>query len=126
MGKKDKKKKDPLKKAAMAAKKEAKAEKAALKRMKKEQGKNAAENTDDFDAILASYQTPTNHCDTPQVLPLDSSFPSTRANFSFIYTSKDDFYMFGGEYYNGIENLVYPDLYKYSSDQNQWKQILCR
>jgi len=126
MGKKDKKKKDPLKKAAMAAKKEAKAEKAALKRMKKEQGKNAAENAsnDDFDDILASYSNSNNTAiEAPTMFPLES-FPSTRANFSFTFSNNHDFYVYGGEYYNGVENIVYPDLLKYSSDQNQWKQIL--
>ena len=50
-GKKDKKKKankDPLKKAALAAKKEAKADKAALKRIQKEQDRiNAISLNDD-------------------------------------------------------------------------------
>ena len=129
MGKKDKKKKDPEKKAAIAAKKEAKAEKAALKRLKKELGKEAATGTaqskeeEDFDSILASYsQTNKNNqeCTNPTVQPLtdpNHPFPSTRANFSFTYApTTGEMYLFGGEYYNGLENVVYDDFYKFNPE----------
>ena len=125
MGKKDKKKKDPEKKAAIAAKKEAKAEKAALKRLKKELEKEGtAEDKDDFDAILSSFQKKTdiNNIEAPIIeslndLDSENPFPSSRANFTLSYApTSGDLYLFGGEYYNGVENLVYNDLFKYNPD----------
>lgn len=124
MGKKDKKKKDPEKKAAIAAKKEAKAEKAALKRLKKEAGKEGASELneeDDFDSILATYsQKKKNDITHPVIETLDNPehpFPLTRANFSFTYApTSGEIYLFGGEYYNGVENVVFDELFKFNPD----------
>lgn len=182
MGKKDKKKKDPEKKAAIQAKKEAKAEKKELKRLNKElknqkkDGKDT-DDIDDFDSILQSYNNEQNKVghekktgpETPiiEVLSWGNNatnadghnnnqlqngglpFPLPRANFSFTYIpTSNDFFMFGGEYYNGVENIVFDTVYRYDPDptnfrssvdddgvkidsnnmsslQGEWKRITC-
>ena len=109
-GKKDKKKKankDPLKKAALAAKKEAKADKAALKRLQKEQdrinaislndddvndgkrssskkGNKQSGGNNDIDSILNEYRSQTKELSTSEVEVIDTSFPNPpRGNFTW-------------------------------------------
>ena len=170
-GGRDKKKanKDPLKKAALAAKKDAKAEKAALKRMQKEtsgdgtsrdnevgnsagnSGKvNTNSNSNDWDIILDSYRNRTKELTTPEFQILGSSsssssssksksssankneeapFPSPpRGNFSWTLVPNINngvIYMFGGEYYDGSENLVFDELLKWDlPDANKSKQSI--
>ena len=110
-GKKDKKKKankDPLKKAALAAKKEAKADKAALKRIQKEQDrinaislndddvndgskhssskKGSKQNSgdNDIDSILNEYRSQTKELSTSEVEVIDTQFPNPpRGNFTW-------------------------------------------
>ena len=106
MGKRDKKKKDPLKKASLAAKKEAKADKAALKRLHREQDRlkslninesdhadyDAADNggkkkkaaSDDLDSILESYRNRTKELNAVELVNLDTVFPCPpRGNFTW-------------------------------------------
>ena len=88
MGKKDKKSRDPLKKAALAAKKEAKADKAALKRLQKEQdrlnslsiqdsdhhdGKQHQQQPQEesLDSILASFRQRTKELETAVLEPIE-------------------------------------------------------
>ena len=98
MGKKDKKKKDPEKKAALAAKKEAKADKAAVKRLQKEQdrlnslsiqdsdrddGKPQKPQEESLDSILASFRQRTKELETAVQEPIDTPFPCPpRGNFT--------------------------------------------
>jgi len=113
-GKKDKKKKankDPLKKAALAAKKEAKADKAALKRIQKEQdrinaislnddddvndggkrsssskkkGNKQSGGDNDIDSILNEYRSQTKELSTSEVEVIDTPFPNPpRGNFTW-------------------------------------------
>ena len=105
MGKKDKKKKDPEKKAALSAKKEAKADKAAIKRLQKEQdrlnslsiqdsdrddvidGKQQQQQQqpqeESLDSILASFRQRTKELETAVLEPIDTPFPSPpRGNFT--------------------------------------------
>lgn len=103
MGKKDKKKKDPEKKAALAAKKEAKADKAALKRLQKEQNRlnslsiqdsdrDDGNNTkrqkqpqeeESLDSILESFRQRTKELEMAVLEPIDAKFPSPpRGNFT--------------------------------------------
>ncbi|KAL3777575.1 hypothetical protein ACHAW5_008594 [Stephanodiscus triporus] len=131
-GKKDKKKKakDPLKKAALAAKKDAKADRAALRRLQKE---GAAEDAndydecarrredsggDDWDAILESYRSRTRELTTAELTTIDDPFPRPpRANFTWTLCPPNGmFYMFGGEYYNGAENVVFDELLRWDPD----------
>lgn len=99
MGKKDKKNKDPEKKAALAAKKEAKADKAALKRLQKEQdrlnslsiqdsdrddGNQKQPQEESLDSILESFRQRTKELETAVLEPIDTPFPSPpRGNFTF-------------------------------------------
>ena len=105
MGKRDKKKKDPEKKAALAAKKEAKADKAALKRLQKEQDRLNSLSIQDsdrddgggnkqtqqqqsqeesLDSILESFRQRTKKLETAVLEPIDTAFPSPpRGNFTF-------------------------------------------
>jgi len=100
MGKKDKKKKDPEKKAALAAKKEAKADKAAVKRLQKEQDRlnslsiqdsdrdppttTTSSQEESLDSILASFRQRTKELETAVLEPIDTPFPSPpRGNFTF-------------------------------------------
>lgn len=106
MGKKDKKSRDPEKKAALAAKKEAKADKAALKRLQKEQDRvnslsihesdhhdNDSSNNcrndcsnkhpsqqqkqeESLDSILASFRQRTKELETAVLEQIDTPFPS--------------------------------------------------
>ena len=99
-GKKDKKKKsnkDPEKKAALAAKKEAKADKASLKRLQKEKDRlnslslhdsdrdvNDGKGGDDLDAILESYRNRTKELSTAEFEVVDTPFPCPpRGNFTW-------------------------------------------
>ena len=110
-GKKDKKKKankDPLKKAALAAKKEAKADKAALKRIQKEQdrlnaislnddddvndgkrsgsskkGNKQSGGGNDIDSILNEYRSQTKELSTSEVEVIDSFPNPPRGNFTW-------------------------------------------
>jgi len=111
-GKKDKKKKankDPLKKAALAAKKEAKADKAALKRIQKEQdrinainlnddddvnndgkrssskkGSKQSGGDNDIDSILNEYRSQTKELLASEVEVIDTQFPNPpRGNFTW-------------------------------------------
>ena len=127
MGKKDKKKKkDPEKKAELQAKKDAKAEKTALKRFEKEAKKGQDDQNQDesLDEMLSSYAQRDKQLSTPVIEPM-KRFPSARANFSLTLLPNNDLIMFGGEYFNGAENLVFDDLYLWNPDGLQWKQIFC-
>lgn len=98
-GKKDKKKKakDPLKKAALAAKKDAKADRAALRRLQKEGAAEDANDDggDDWDAILESYRSRTRELTTAELTTIDDPFPRPpRANFTWtLCPSNGMFYM---------------------------------
>ena len=140
MGKRDKKKKDPLKKASLAAKKEAKADKAALKRLHREQDrlnslnindadydadggkKKKAAASDDLDSILESYRNRTKELNAVELEDLDDTvFPCPpRGNFTWtLCPANNMLYMFGGEYYDGAENLVFDELLRWDPDARQ-------
>lgn len=143
-GKKDKKKKakDPLKKAALVAKKDAKSDKAALRRLQKEEGGSAThtptsaleKNTSDdenWDAILESYRRQAVNLHMPELIPLNhGEFPRpSRANFTWTYCPTNGLcYLFGGEYHDGVRNVVFDELLRWCSPQQggigQWTRIL--
>lgn len=118
MGRKDKKNPNP----ALKAKKEAKAEKAAQKRLRKDGGIISAEDdgeqehqNQDFDNIISSF-TKLDAGSQP-IIERIVGFPTPRANFSLsLLPSNSDILMFGGEYFNGAENVVYDDLFQWSPD----------
>jgi hypothetical protein len=115
MGRKDKKNPNP----ALKAKKEAKAEKAAQKRLRKEGGviltddfEEQQQQNQDFDSIISSFTK----LDVGQpIVERIGGFPTPRANFSLsVLPSNGDILMFGGEYFNGAENIVYDELFQWS------------
>ncbi|KAL3802610.1 hypothetical protein HJC23_011934 [Cyclotella cryptica] len=119
MGKDKKKSRDPSKQAALAAKKEAKAEKAALKRITKQNsnvGGVDGEGSEDIDAIVSMMRE-------VNVVEYESleEFPlPPRGNFTWTLSPTNGmFYMFGGEYYDGAENIVFDDLLRWDPDAKQ-------
>ena len=124
------KKKDPSKKFALQAAKAAKADKKAQKRLakqgKKEQqdGEKEGDEFDkDMDDLLEAYQQQNLELSTAVISQLgeedaglgDSPFPlPPRGNFSWTPTPSGDLYLYGGEYFDGVENLVLDDLLVYS------------
>lgn len=137
MGKKKGKKVDIEKKAALEARKEAKAEKAARKRLQKENGGFVDDNDEDdggnpqeqLDSLLKQYETADKASTTTTVETL-KSFPLPRANATLtLYedTKKKnaELYLFGGEYFDGVENNFLDHLVKYDIGKNEWKQIRC-
>ncbi|KAK2147837.1 hypothetical protein LSH36_532g05014 [Paralvinella palmiformis] len=50
--------------------------------------------------------------------------PSPRCNMSFVaHPDKDELVMFGGEYFNGKQTMLYNDLYYYNIKNNDWTLI---
>jgi N-acetylneuraminic acid mutarotase len=128
---KKKGKKDDEKKFALAAKKEAKQEKAARKRLTKQQSADgvAPDEEADLDQVLQAYKSKDKEVMTgkPILEPLDTPFPLARANATLEYCGdekKDYFYLFGGEYFDGIENIVLDELLRFEVLKKEWKQIL--
>lgn len=132
MGKK-KGKKDVEKKAALAARKEAKQEKSARKRLAKE-GVVADDGgeEDEIDKVLQAYKsrdkaTSVGENEKSVLESLDTEFPLPRANASLCGVAsdkKDYLYLFGGEYFDGVSNIVLDDLLRYEPSKNEWKQVL--
>lgn len=128
MGKK-KGNQDSEKKAALQAKKEAKQEKAARKRLAKQQGKEPTADNEELDQVLQAYksQEKVESIDKPTLENIETPFPLPRANATLEYCAeekKDNFYLFGGEYFDGIENVVLDELLRYDVHKKEWKKIL--
>lgn len=132
MGKKKGKKVDVEKRAALEARKEAKAEKAARKRLFKEGGvvdqdDDSDAEVQDLDTLLRQYKISDQAGRTTTVETLDS-FPLPRANATLtLYedSKKKEIFLFGGEYYDGVETIHLNHLVKYDVGKNEWKQINC-
>lgn len=131
MGKKKGKKADDEKKAALQARKEAKADKAARKKVAKQQGNDAqtAMEDEDLDKVLQAYKSQEKVDDVDKVTlqDLETTFPLARANAtleSCVDEKKDYFYLFGGEYFDGIENIVLDDLLRLDVVKMEWKMVV--
>lgn len=130
-----KKKKDVEKKIALQARKEAKQDKKAQKRILKqaEKGKDETENDvaaaiktvskneeDELNALLEAYQKQSLALSTPiiDILQENNGVPyPPRGNFTLtLAPTTNDIYMFGGEYFNGVENVVFDELYCWNPD----------
>ena len=163
MGKKKGKRVDLDKKLALAAKKEAKAEKAARKRLEKEArlasgGAVDADDSDndhsgddgdddlDVERLLQKYKqqnevssssnNPTTGTGGGRLVPLEEqqqdgslTFPLARANASLTLAADTKkhaaAYLLGGEYFDGVSNVVSDQLFKYEIATGQWKQFIC-
>eukprot|EP00980_Cylindrotheca_fusiformis_P005471 scaffold1169_cov120-Cylindrotheca_fusiformis.AAC.21 len=128
---KKKGKKDDEKKAALQARKEAKAEKAARKKLAKLQGNDleAAIEDEELDKVLQAYKSQNKEVvvDKATIQDLDTPFPLARANAtleSCIEGKKDYFFLFGGEYYDGIENIVLDELLRLDVAKMEWKKVV--
>jgi Galactose oxidase, central domain len=135
---------DAEKQAALAAKKEAKQERAARKRLIKLGGEvpddsDSSSDEDDDDQVILEelvqrykqqqIQAEASSRQSAQVVPLpsDRPFPLARANASLTITDdskKKDVYLFGGEYFDGANTIVSDQLFKYELTSGQWKQII--
>jgi Galactose oxidase, central domain len=137
---------DAEKQAALAAKKEAKQEKAARKRLIKLNGEipdddsdRSSDDDDDDQVILEELvqrykqqqiaEASSRWQQSAQVVPLppERPFPLARAHASLTITDdskKKDVYLFGGEYFDGANTIVSDQLFKYDLSSGQWKQII--
>ncbi|OEU22699.1 hypothetical protein FRACYDRAFT_205433 [Fragilariopsis cylindrus CCMP1102] len=142
MGKKGKKV-DGDKKAALQQKKDAKQEKAARKRLSKEQRNNLSTTVEDsedvigssdqMDQVIHAYKnndSKTSKINKPIIESLTTGYPLPRANATLEFgtddksKNKDQLYLFGGEYFDGVENIVLDELLRFDTQKNEWKQIL--
>jgi hypothetical protein len=133
MGKK-KGKKDDEKKLALAARKEAKQEKSAQKRLVKQQDSVLEDQENEFDNVLQAYknQEKSNSAtitesDNPVLEAIDTTFPRPRANATLCDVDgekRDYFYLFGGEYFDGVSNIFLDDLLRYEVAKKEWKKVL--
>ncbi|KAK4705245.1 hypothetical protein P7C70_g960, partial [Phenoliferia sp. Uapishka_3] len=115
-----------------AAAKKAKAAKGEKKSLAKEtkivkKGKNKDKedvmDEDDLIATLEQYrqQWADEHKVTEDVV---DGPPSRRANATLTACPvKDHLYLFGGEYYDGSTVQIYPDLFRYAPDKNEWRRF---
>eukprot|EP00897_Mesotaenium_endlicherianum_P009125 jgi/Mesen1/8240/ME000443S07392 len=101
---------------------ERKTVKAAEKKFRREEKK--LDEEDDIDAILAKIQKEEAkkvavHVD--QGVPA----PSPRCNCSMTLNpaKETELIFYGGEYYNGDKTFVYGDLYRYSTDKEEWCHV---
>jgi N-acetylneuraminic acid mutarotase len=134
MAKKKGKKADSEKKAALQVKKEAKADKKAQKRLQKATGEALTDDTVSrdnnklsLDDLLQQYKQ-RDQVSSTTIEPLEG-FPPARANATLtLYedTKKKnaEIYMFGGEFYDGVENIVLDHLLKFDLHKQEWKRIL--
>src|SRR4051794_9198877 len=120
---KDKKKKSAEQKVA----KQSKQSKKAAKSGKKTKTKNAEIERDvddniDLDAVLAAYAEQQAKFLKVTEQPCDP--PSSRASATFIASpsSKNELFLFGGEYYDGMSASFYNDLFVYQISQGEWKK----
>ena len=139
MGKKKGKRIDLEKKAALQAKKEAKANKAATKRLSKEAralGEDVdvellagdGSNSSALDELLKQYRIQDEMTATSRTEILEG-FPAARSNSTLTLTEDTkkknaELYLFGGEYYDGVENIVLNQLYRYDINKNEWKLVV--
>jgi N-acetylneuraminic acid mutarotase len=132
---KQKGKKDVEKKIALAQRKEAKQEKSVRKRLAKEQGvKLEDDEGDELDQVLQAYKSQDKAAaeavgegDKPLLEPIETSFPLPRANATLCDVEgekRECFYLFGGEYFDGVTNIFLDDLLRYEASKREWKRIM--
>ena len=133
MGKK-KGKQDDEKKLALAARKEAKQEKSARKRLVKDHETGLEEQQDEVDEVLQAYidqekssSAAISENGNPVLEAINTPFPLPRANATLCDVDgekRDYFYLFGGEYFDGVSNIFLDDLLRYEVTKKEWKRIL--
>lgn len=118
MGKKDGKKVDKAKVEAKKQRQAAKQAKVTSKRSKKELKETGEE---DIETIIADFAKKDKARTAVSITPC--SQPSARSNFSMTALPNGDMLMFGGEFFDGDKTSVYNDLFKWSVEKQEWKQI---
>jgi len=111
----------------LQARKDAKAGKAAKKRMSKQDSDNidGNETREIFDNLLDMYKKSDVEVNTT-VLETIEGFPAPRANAT-LTVSEDKhahLYLFGGEYFDGVQNVVLDELLRWDIQKMEWKRIL--
>jgi hypothetical protein len=99
---------------------------------------------DYLDRVLQSYKKQSGGAGTadsnhppravPTWEPIDTIFPLARANATLEYCTDDSkkkkskggdfFYLFGGEYFDGIENIVLDGLLRFDVTKQEWKVLV--
>ena len=117
-----KKKNDPSKQAAKAAKRSKVASKAE-KTAKRDLRKQGIETEVDLLETLEKYRQ--QYEEDIKVTVTASAMPTRRANAALCSDPVDtsSLFLFGGEHYDGEACHFYNDLYKYNIDKKEWKQI---
>jgi hypothetical protein len=125
MGKKDKKPKSAEQKARVLAKQSKKA----AKGEKKVKAKGAAREDDsdaddvDIDAVLASYAQ--EQARFLKVTEQTCDAPSPRSSSTVLASpfSRNEIFIFGGEYFDGTLATFFNDLFVYLIDRGEWRQV---
>ncbi|CRG99088.1 kelch protein, putative [Plasmodium relictum] len=123
MGKKDKKSKEKKEKIKL------KKEKQKLKSLKTKKKKKQTLSDEDFDSICLYYENLNkkdkyghiNINNTSNNTFVECEKPSPRSNCSITFINEEEFILFGGEYNDNNELVVYNDLFKYNVVKNKWK-----
>ncbi|CRG97240.1 kelch protein, putative [Plasmodium gallinaceum] len=123
MGKKDKKNKEKKEKIKL------KKEKQKLKSLKTKKKKKQTLSDEDFDSICLYYENLNkkdkyghiNINNTSNNTFVECEKPSPRSNCSITFINEEEFILFGGEYNDNNELIVYNDLFKYNVVKNKWK-----
>lgn len=117
MGKKDK---DKKKKGKGAEKTAAKTEKKLNAKLKKEL---KAKGEDDIESMIKAIEAEEKKRSQVKELKMTEP-PSHRSNFTLCaHPDNPELWMFGGEFYNGKQNLLNNDLCVYNTKRKEWTQI---
>jgi N-acetylneuraminic acid mutarotase len=125
MGKKDNRSKS----AEQKARAQAKQSKKAAKGEKKVRAKGGAREDDsdaddiDIDAVLASYAQ--EQAKFLKVTEQTSDAPSPRSSSTVLASpfSRNEIFVFGGEYFDGTLATFFNDLFVYLIDRGEWRQV---
>ncbi|SCV74046.1 BQ2448_6478 [Microbotryum intermedium] len=146
MGKVKKKTKDKSAKDAKAEVKKAKKDKQSKKeeaKLKKSKGKNKDDGDMDEDDLIRTLEEYRERWAAEHTVSEDvvDGPPSRRANATLTacpvkhgsadrtarsvlcFCLQDHLYLIGGEYFDGSTVTIYPDVYRYSPDKNEWRRF---
>lgn len=122
---KDKKKKSAEQKAAKIAKQTKKTAKSEKKVKAKNTDADSDDDNVDLDAVLAAYAE--QQAKFLKVTEQPCSPPSPRSSAAFLASpsNRNELFLFGGEYYDGITGTAsfYNDLFVYQVNQGEWKHV---
>ncbi|SGY45982.1 BQ5605_C001g00367 [Microbotryum silenes-dioicae] len=129
MGKVKKRTKDKSVKDTKAEAKKAKKDKQSKKeeaKLKKSKGKNKDDGDMDEDDLIRTLEEYRERWAAEHTVSEDvvDGPPSRRANATLTACPvKDHLYLIGGEYFDGSTVAIYPDVFRYSPDKNEWRRF---